>query len=194
MYVSDLRHFLDLPATSPAPARRMAEHLTAIVSAATAGDSGLPWVSALPCRPRPGRRACPGFIQVLRTDIPPTIEWRCVSCADEGVISGWEQSPFDLRPGSINDVPGDESRAVITPEVAATLRSLRVVDSACERMIFGASVSDGGVVLRGDLDDLDELVGYIAAEANHEGDRRRQRRLDAAFDVLRDVIEQEQPE
>ena len=37
------------------------------------------------------------------------------------------------------------------------------------------------------------LVGYIAAEANHERDRRRQRRLDAAFDMLRDVIEQEQP-
>ena len=114
-------------------------------------------------------------------------------CGDEGVISGWEQSLFDLRPGSINEVLGDETRAVITPEVAATLRSLMMVDSACERMIFGVTVSDGDVVLRGDLDDVDELVGYIAAEANHEGDRRRQTRLDAAFDVLRDVIEREQP-
>ena len=117
-----------------------------------------------------------------------------VSCGDEGVISGWERSPFDLRPASIDDVRGDEIRAVITAEVAATLRSLMVVDSACERMIFGASVSDGGVVLEGDLDDLDELVGYVAAEANHEADRRRQRRLDSACDVLRDVVEKEQPE
>ena len=83
---------------------------------------------------------------------------------------------------------------MITAEVAATLRSLMAVDSACERMIFGASISDGGVVLEGDLDDLDELVGYVAAEANHEADRRRQRRLDSACDVLRDVVEKEQPE
>lgn len=172
----------------------MAEHLTFVVRAATAGDPGLPWVSALSCRRRPRRRACPGFIQVLRTEIPPSIEWRCVSCGDEGVISGWERSPFDLRPRSTDDRRGDVVRAVITPEVAATLRSLMLVDSACERLIFRASVVDGRIVLGGDLDDLDELIGYVAAETNHEADRRRQKRLDAAYNALSNVIEQEQPE
>ena len=33
-------------------------------------------------------------------------------------------------------------------------------------------------------DELDELIGYVAAEANHETTRRRQKRLDAAFDTL----------
>ena len=150
VYVTDLRHFLDLPAAAPAPARRLAEHLTSIVRAATAEHPGLPWVSALPCRCRPGRRACPGFIEVLRTDIPPSIEWRCVSCADEGVISGWERSPFDLRPGS-TDVggTGDVIDAVIAPEVAATLRDMMLIDSACERLIFGARASAGRVLLAG---------------------------------------------
>ena len=32
--------------------------------------------------------------------------------------------------------------------------------------------------------DLDELIGAVAAEANHEPNRRRQQRLDAAFDTL----------
>ena len=53
---------------------------------------------------------------------------------------------------------------------------------------------DGGVVLEGDLDDLDELIDYVAAEANHEEDRRRQTRLDAAYNMLSNVIEQERPE
>jgi len=51
------------------------------------------------------------------------------------------------------------------------------------------SSSEGGIVLLGDDDDLDELMGCVAAEANHEGDRRRQRRLDDAFQVLNRAIQ-----
>lgn len=191
--MTDLRHFIDLPETAPGPARRLAEHLTSVVRAATASDPGVAWVSALRCRRRPGRRVCPGFIEVLRTDIPASIHWQCVSCGDEGAISGWEGSPFDLRTGSNDGGPGEVIRVVISSAVAATLRSLVVVDSAGERLIFAARVLDGCVVLQGDLDDLDELIGYVAAEANHEPDRRRQKQLDTAFDVLRVAIEREQP-
>lgn len=190
MFVSDLRHFLDMPPEAPAPARRIAAHLTSVVRAATARDPGLPWVSALPCRRRPGRRVCPGSIAVLRADIPSSIEWQCVSCGDEGVISCWEQSPFDLRASNAENGSGEIARTVITPEVAATLRSLTLVDSACERLIFGMSVVDGRILLAGDVDDLEELTGYVAAEANHERDRRRQKRLDTAFDALNDVVQQ----
>jgi hypothetical protein len=102
VFVSDLRHFLDLPDDAPGPAIRMAEQLSLITRAATAGVAGIGWVSALPCMRRPGHRACPGTIETFRTDLPPSIHWRCTSCDDDGVISGWEQSPFDLRPG-----PGD---------------------------------------------------------------------------------------
>ena len=51
MMVTDLYHFLDLPEDTPGPARRLAQHLDNIVRAATAGDAGIPWISALPCRP-----------------------------------------------------------------------------------------------------------------------------------------------
>lgn len=40
-----------------------------------------------------------------------------------------------------------------------------------------------------DDDDLEELIGYVAAEANHEPNRRRRRRLDAAFTVLTEAVE-----
>jgi plasmid stabilization system protein ParE len=33
-------------------------------------------------------------------------------------------------------------------------------------------------------EDLEELLGFVAAEANHEPNRRRQRRLDTAFEAL----------
>jgi hypothetical protein len=44
--VTDLRHFLDLSEDAPGPARRLAEHLSNIVRAATAGDVGTAWESA----------------------------------------------------------------------------------------------------------------------------------------------------
>ncbi|MCA1702264.1 MAG: hypothetical protein LC808_02925 [Actinobacteria bacterium] len=147
MFVSDLRHFLDLPDDVSGPARRMAERLTAIVRAATAGDAGSEWASALPCDRRPGRRPCLGHIAVLRTEVPPAIEWRCTSCGDEGVISGWEQSPCDLRPRYVRPKSADARRVVIPAETAATLRDLQLLDSDTERLVFTAEAFEEGVAL-----------------------------------------------
>jgi hypothetical protein len=192
VFVSDLRHFLDMPEDVPVPARRMAEHLMLLVRAATAGEGGQPWVSALPCRRRPGRRPCPGHFALLRTDVPPSIEWRCTACGDEGVIRGWEGSVFDLRPQRPELVSMPTIRVTIPAEVAATLRDLRLVDTAGERLVFRARLADDAdsVVLAAGDDDLEELLGYVAAEANHEKDRRRQKRLDQAFQALNDVVDQ----
>lgn len=119
-----------------------------------------------------GRQPCPGHVAVLRIDVPPSVEWQCTSCGDEGVISAWEHSPFDLR-GYTTDFarPGDDVELVIDDQVAATLRSLTLIDSTGERLVFRARPSEHGIVLRGNEDDVDELIGYVAAEANREPDR-----------------------
>jgi hypothetical protein len=192
VFVSDLRHFLDMPADVPVPARRMADHLTLIVRAATAGEGGQPWVSALPCRRRPGRRPCPGHFALFRTDDPPSIEWRCTACGDDGVIRGWEESVFDLRRRRPELVSIPSIRMVVPAEVVATLRDLRLVDTAGERLVFRARLADDGdsAMLAAGEDDFEELLGYVAAEANHEKDRRRQKRLDQAFGALKDFVDQ----
>ena len=104
MFVSDLRHFIDMPEDALGPARKMADHLGSIVKAATATKTGTAWETALPCRRRPGNRPCPGHIVVFRPDLPATIDWRCSSCDDEGVISGWAGSYFDLRRRLLEDL------------------------------------------------------------------------------------------
>jgi len=192
VFVSDLRHFLDMPEDVPAPARRMGEHLALIVRAATAGQGGQAWVSALPCRRRPGRRPCPGHFAVFRADVPPSIEWRCTACGDDGVIRGWEGSVFDLRPRRPELVSIPSIRIVVSADVAATLRDLRLVDTAGERLVFRACLADDAdsALLTAEEDDLEELLGYVAAEANHEKDRRRQKRLDQAFQALQEVLDQ----
>lgn len=183
MMVTDLHHLLDLPGDTPGPARRLAEQLSSIVRAATAGDAGTAWESALPCHRRPAHRRCPGRMTVLRTDPSAPIRWHCSVCGDEGVISNWADSPFDLRQRRLSLAhPVHEIR--LSEEVAAALRELRLLDVDSERLVFRIRAHDGGAVLPASTDDLDELIGSVAAEANHESNRRQQQRLDTAFDAL----------
>lgn len=186
MLVTDLHHFLDLPPDTPGPARRLAEQLSSIVRAATAGDAGTAWESALPCQRRPAHRRCPGRIIVLRTEPGAPIRWQCIVCDDAGAISNWEDSPFDLRRRALT-LAGAAQEIAIPDEVAAALRGLRLLDPDCERLVFRIRAHHDGAVLAATDDDLEELIGFVAAEANHEPNRRRQRRLDAAFAALNDA-------
>lgn len=181
--VTDLHHLLDLPPDTPGPARRLAEHLGNIVRAATAGDAGTAWETALPCRRRPANQACPGRMVVLRSDAGTPIRWQCSSCADTGLISNWQDSPFDLRRRGLT-IAEPAHHIAITLQTADALRDLQLLDPDCERLVFGIRGQHDGAVLAATEDDLEELIGAVAAEANHEPNRRRQRRLDAAFDVL----------
>ncbi|MFC9839314.1 DUF3024 domain-containing protein [Rhodococcus sp. NPDC127530] len=188
MLVTDLRHFLDLPDEVPGPARRLAEQLYDLVRAATAGDIGVAWVSALPCRRRPGNRRCAGRMLILRAETEGPIAWECSSCGEEGLISDWEDSPFDLRRRRPTETaPVHHLR--LPDEVAATLRSIMVLDTDCERVVFAAYADGDDIILPIRDDDLDELIGYVASESNHEPNRRRRQRLDAAFTVLTDAVE-----
>ncbi|HSS56030.1 MAG TPA: hypothetical protein VLK79_15395 [Gaiellales bacterium] len=183
MFVADLHHFLDLPPDTPGPARRLAEHLGNIVRAASAGDAGPAWESALPCRRRPANRRCPGRMIVARTEPEGPIRWQCSVCDDDGVISNWADSPFDLRRRGLS-VAGTVNEFEISDELAAALRDLRLLDPDCERLVFRIRAHKHGALLAATDEDLDELTGFVAAEANHETNRRRQQRLDAAFDAL----------
>ncbi len=190
MFVSDLQHFLDMPDDVPGPARRMAEHLTMIVRAATAGSAGRRWVSALTCMRRPDHRACRGNLVLRRVDIPASIEWQCANCGDGGVIAGWEHTSFDLRRRYTGETASGGIDVTVSPEVVHTLRGVALLDDVGERIVFRARVShDGVIIVHGNEGDLDGLLGHIAAEANHEHDKTRRKRLDTAFEVLKHALE-----
>jgi hypothetical protein len=186
MLVTDLHHLLDLPPDAPGPARRLAGHLGNIVRAATAGDAGTAWHSALPCRRRPGNRACPGQMIVQRIQAGEPIGWQCSKCDDAGVISNWEDSVFDLRRRQLT-LAQPARGVIISGEDAAALRELLLLDPDCQRLVFRIRAHDDGAILAVTDDELEELIEAVAAEANHEPNRRRQRLLDAAFDALNDA-------
>jgi hypothetical protein len=59
-----------------------------------------------------------------------------------------------------------------------------LLDTDCERPVFRIRTRNDAAVLAATEENLDELIGFVAAGANHEPSRRRRQRLDAAFDAL----------
>lgn len=165
--VADLAHFLDMPHDASGSARRLAQHLGDIVRAGTAGEVGDPWVSALPCRRRPAHRRCPGrtTIAIVGAEVSAPIRWWCSVCDDEGVISNWADSPYDLRRRRLS-VAGDVDEVIVSDETAAALRELVLLDPDGERLVFGMRARPDGAALLTSADDLEELIGFVAAEAN----------------------------
>ena len=101
-WVTDLTHFLDesgtFPPGLPGPARRLAEFLASIVTAATTSrGSSTPLVR---CRRRPGHRPCPGLI-AHRVLSDSRVYWECPSCGDNGFISNWQGTGWDRSPRRI---------------------------------------------------------------------------------------------
>ena len=62
------------------------------------------------------------------------------------------------------------------------LQGITVLDVETARVVFRARSTTDGVVLSGSIEVLEDLAEHVAAEANHEPNRSRQRILDGAYD------------
>lgn len=183
MLVADLQHFLDVGPDTPGPARKLAEHLSGIVAAASAGEAQTRWETALPCRRRPAHRACPGRIVVSWTQPEHPINWCCSHCDDAGTITNWATSIYDLRRQQLTASEPVQD-VVVDTDTAAALRTLPFLNHDCQRAVFAIRALGNELHLTVTDTELDDLIDSLAAEANHEPNRRRQRQLDTAYDHL----------
>lgn len=98
-WITDMTNYLDDTggiAAMPGRVRRLADHFGTIVAAASALTPGKVVRTHVSCRRRPGRRPCAGRIQAIR-NAEDRIRWQCPSCGDNGLISGWRGTPWDMR-------------------------------------------------------------------------------------------------
>lgn len=77
-----------------AQTRRLNEYVGRIVEAVSAWDDTLPIDSAIRCRRRPRNRPCPGHVRAWCVE--GTIQWSCTRCRDNGRISNWRGTPWDI--------------------------------------------------------------------------------------------------
>lgn len=115
------------------------------------------------------------------------------------VVSVGDESPT-LTAGARNDPSPSGDYSALTS--GATPVPLDLTTAACvhvrrrrrwfqrhrEVRVPCRSIRGRGCAAR-DEDDIDELMGYVAAEAKHEENRCRERRLDDTFKVLTRAIE-----
>lgn len=112
------------------------------------------------------------------------IAWSCDACGDEGVITGWAGSPTDLSGLDDSYVDGDAVVLLVARELFEVIRGVLLLDAACELLVARAEGTAVGIVLSGRSGAFEELVEYVASEANAETVRRRVRLLDGACTAL----------
>ncbi len=95
-WVTDLQHLVpEFVKDAPAPAKRRAAFTREVVEAATCRTWREPWISAVPCVARVGRRLCRGRIRIVISTLE-SVEWCCTDCPENGVITGHVETPSDL--------------------------------------------------------------------------------------------------
>jgi hypothetical protein len=114
-FVVDMRHYLDeetgdLPEAIPERVVSLAVFFGAIVAWVTDHIPEGDWLTNMPCRRSPGRRRCRGAIVAKLDRASGHIIWHCPLCGDNGLIHGWEDTPWD-RQHDAGAAPTNTSRA-----------------------------------------------------------------------------------
>jgi len=192
-FITDMTHFEGIPfGPSHEPARRMAQFFGAIVSVASVAPADELIEAALFCRRRPGRIQCPGHLQIYRDNVSAIITWHCSRCNDQGEISNWEGTSWNFGRWSPDRSDNQKlHELVLTEDELRELRRSLVLSPECECLLYGAIIAHGGIVIRATLEEFEELEEHIAADANHEEKRRRQRILDRIYERIEALFDQE---
>ena len=83
--------------------------------------------------------------------------------------------------------PGDRIAVRLSPEQRDLILDHAFIDRELQQQLRVAEADGASIVVRLTLDDLDDLLGHVAAEANHSEDARLGKRLERLWDRLRDV-------
>ena len=189
-YITNIRHFMPESPREPVPSEviKIRDFFGQIIKAATATEDAA-FVSGLACRQRINRKPCPGYLTIKRQDVPTKfIYWHCGSCEDGGRLSDWASTYYDLDLNvSYKPEPGedllevlitrDEYQAIISTDV-------HLYDPDSEKILFGARGSKDGVTLKAWDGDLENLLGFMASDANNEEKLKRRKLVDSAYDKV----------
>ncbi len=85
-----------------------------------------------------------------------------------------------IKPGQLVDVR-------LTPQERDLILERMLIDDEMEGCLRGATPRGSNLVVRLTLDDVDDLAGHVAAEANHCSEPRVRRALDAVYDRLASI-------
>ena len=134
------------------------------------------------CRRRPKRKPCRGEIHAFLNEDTGAIQWNCFICGDNGFIYDWKNTNWDMRFSELIPVRlYIEEKDLIMDETSAD-------PDLTNRLQTTKQVSDA-VVVYYTLEELEDLLGYIAAEANHCNNPKVQNILDLLYRKIDDILD-----
>lgn len=192
-YVTKIPHLFPKNPKTEMPADILAfrNYLGHMIKASVATDE-LEFLSPIPCRKRVKRKPCEGFVKIMKQTIPePYIYWHCSVCDDGGRIADWRGCVYDnsefMKPHPANDIDIDPNPMVEVTisrdEMSAMLSKLHY-DYDSQRIAYSARPSEKGIIMRGLYGDMDNFVGFLASDSNHEENKKRQKLLDSLYDKV----------
>jgi len=84
----------------------------------------------------------------------------------------------------------DEIEINITPEERDLILDLTFADEVLTDRLKIAEMRGKYLVARYSINELDDLIGFISAEANHTEDKKLQKKLDRLIDKLERMLEE----
>ncbi|MCU0867907.1 MAG: plasmid pRiA4b ORF-3 family protein [Planctomycetes bacterium] len=177
-----LTHFIDADETSSAYVRRLAAHYGDLVRYASQVEPGRALTTPVPCRRRPGRKACRGLLVAGWERSTRRVEWQCPHCGACGAISEWMATPADLR-AMRRSAREDLREVAVAVEALAVLRDVARADPELGRLAFSATVgADGSPVLSVGDDERERYRSRLATAALTAGGKR-------AIDLLMTIVD-----
>lgn len=188
-FIADMRQFTDPEPGEEltAPAVRIRKFLGQIIGNGTTATPGRLTSTKTRCRRRPGHKACSGRIDVMLTEVPAQIRWVCPECGDNGIVTHWQGTPWDLTPRSRSEPEPPRVDIVLTGMEHRAIQKIDILDQPTREVVDAARETADGMVIRCTDEQLDDLVGFLSAEVNHE--KRTSRR-----EMLRAILRRVQPD
>lgn len=167
----------ELPVDLTGPGRKLAEFICSLVQSVTSHSFEALVPTGIRCRRRPKRQPCKGEVFAFLNEEINAIQWNCFICGDNGFIYDWENTKWDMR--FIDLIPVrlhvEEKELILNETLAGP--------GLTDRLEPAKHVSNA-VVVYYSSEELENLIGYVAAEANHNPERKTQEALDALCDSL----------
>jgi len=191
-FIADMRQFAESEPGEDlsGPALRIRRFLGKVIEEATTSTPGKLTETGVPCRRRPGHKACAGRLDVMLTEVPAQIRWVCPECGDNGIVTHWRGTPWDRTPRS-RPVPEEpQVEILLTGMEHRAIQKIDILDAPTREVVDGARETQDGMVIRCTDEQLDDLAGFLSAEANHEKRASRREMLRA---ILRRVQRDDRP-
>lgn len=193
IYITDMTHFAGIPADSEyAAVRKIADFFGSIVSVASISPVGELIESALFCRRRPNRRPCAGHLQIQRDKVTDLITWHCSQCDDQGEISNWKSSIWDLSQFKENCSAKQKILKLnLTRDEFHELTTIPIPVSMYKVLLFQITIIKGEYILKATLEELDFLQQQIACIISVEIKPDRRRILGEIYERMDILLEEE---